>query len=296
MRIPWIRSARYAPVALLGLALLVGPGRVRAARRDPSDLGWGPLVPTPAHRQLVRAAGRARPEGGGRRGPAPDAAGRRDRRPRHRRRVLGQRRLHAYCGHGEVGPLAGRLPQGLGRQRFWEQRVSGLRRPRADGHCRPVAGARRPDHRAGGRDLHAVPQPDLRPAGGQGRHARSGIGLFFTFGASDGNPNPLQYFYNLGIGGNGVVPGRPQDTFGIGWARTQFSGDFVPLLRQTLDLGLTVEDAIELYYNAVVTAWLNATLDLQIVNPGLKKALDASGTLRGVNTAVMPRLRLYVRF
>ena len=30
MRIPWIRSARYAPVALLGLALLVGPGPIRA--------------------------------------------------------------------------------------------------------------------------------------------------------------------------------------------------------------------------------------------------------------------------
>ena len=96
-----------------------------------------------------------------------------------------------------------------------------------------------------------------QPAGDPTR----GIGLFFTFGASDGNPNPIQYFYNLGIGGNGVVPGRPQDNFGIGWARTQFSDDFVPLLRQTLALGLTVENAIELYYNAVVTPWLNATLD-----------------------------------
>ena len=100
----------------------------------------------------------------------------------------------------------------------------------------------------------------------------------------------------MGIGGNGVVPGRPQDNFGIGWARTQFSDDFAPLLRQTLDLGLDVEDAIELYYNAAVTPWLSATLDLQIVNPGLKKTLDASGTLREVNTAVVPGLRLYVRF
>jgi hypothetical protein len=46
----------------------------------------------------------------------------------------------------------------------------------------------------------------------------------------------------------------------------------------------------------VVTPWLNATLDLQVVNPGLKKTLDASGTPRDVNTAIVPGLRLYVRF
>jgi porin len=42
-----------------------------------------------------------------------------------------------------------------------------------------------------------------------GGDPKRGIGLYFTFGASDGNPNPIQYFYNLGIGGNGVVPERP---------------------------------------------------------------------------------------
>jgi porin len=68
------------------------------------------------------------------------------------------------------------------------------------------------------------------------------------------------------------------------------------LLRQTLELGLTVENASELYDTAVVTPWLNATLDLQIVNPGLKKTLDASGPLRDVHTAVVPGLRLDVRF
>jgi len=132
-------------------------------------------------------------------------------------------------------------------------------------------------------------QPDGDP--------KRGVGLFFTFGVSDGNPNPIQYFYNMGIGGNGVVPGRPKDNFGAGWARTQLSSDFVPLLRQApLGLSLNVENDFELYYNAVVTPWLNATLDLQIVDPALKKTLDASGTLRDVNTAVIVGLRLYARF
>ena len=91
----------------------------------------------------------------------------------------------------------------------------------------------------------------------------------------------------MGIGGNGVVPGRPRDSFGFGWARTDFSDNFVPFLRQRLDLGLKHEDAIEMYYNASVTAWLDVTLDLQIIDPGLKKTLDSSGTLQDVDTAVV---------
>ena len=70
-----------------------------------------------------------------------------------------------------------------------------------------------------------------------------GIGVFFAFGASDGNPNPVQYGFLAGIGGKGVIPGRADDSFGIGVARTQFSSEFVPLLRQTLNLGLEHEDA-----------------------------------------------------
>jgi porin len=43
-----------------------------------------------------------------------------------------------------------------------------------------------------------------------------GIGIFFTFGTSDEEANPIKYSYSAGIGGKGVIPGR--DTFGVGWA------------------------------------------------------------------------------
>ena len=108
--------------------------------------------------------------------------------------------------------------------------------------------------------------------------------------------NPIKYAYNVGIGGKGVVPGRPRDTFGIGWARTQFSDNFVPFLRQQLDLGLNKEDAVEMYYNASLTRWLNASLDLQIINQALNKTLNSSGQLQDLNTAVVLGLRLYTRF
>ena len=123
-----------------------------------------------------------------------------------------------------------------------------------------------------------------------------GIGIFFNFGTSDGEANPIKYSYSMGVGGKGVVPGRPRDTFGVGWARTEFSDDFLPFLRERLGLGLEREDAVEIFYNASITSWLNATVDLQIIEPALKKKLTSSGQLENADTAVVAGLRLYMRF
>ena len=94
------------------------------------------------------------------------------------------------------------------------------------------------------------------PAGAPDRS----IGVFFRFGASDGVANSIKYAYNVGVGAKGLWSWRPCDNFGIGWARTVLSDNFVPLLRQQLRLGLGHEDAIELYYNAAITPWFNAAL------------------------------------
>ena len=131
-------------------------------------------------------------------------------------------------------------------------------------------------------------QPDGNP--------HHGIGVFFAFGASDGNPNPIEYSLLSGLGGKGVVPGRPDDTFGVAFARTQVSSAFLPFLRQQLNLGLQHEDAVEMYYNISVTQWLNVTADLQIINPALKRAQNELGKLANVDTAVVAGARLRVRF
>ena len=132
-----------------------------------------------------------------------------------------------------------------------------------------------------------------QPAGDPKR----GIGLFFNFGASDGDANPVKYSYATGIGGNGVVPGRPHDNFGVGWARTQFSNNFVPLLRQRFHIGLDKEDAFEAFYNAAITQWLRMSLDLQVINTGLQKTLSSDrNSLNGVDTAVVGGVRMYIRF
>ena len=128
-------------------------------------------------------------------------------------------------------------------------------------------------------------------------HPDRGIGLFFRFGAADEDTSPVHYAYNVGIGGKGIVPGRPSDQFGIGWSRVDLSGNLVPFLRQQLDLGLEQEDTVELYYDAALTPWLGTTLDLQITNTALEKTLASSASrLRDMGTAVILGLRIYTRF
>ncbi|MGZ8922789.1 MAG: carbohydrate porin [Methylosarcina sp.] len=131
-------------------------------------------------------------------------------------------------------------------------------------------------------------QPDGDP--------KRGIGVFFNFGATDGNPNPIQYSYMMGVGDKGAFSGRPRDSFGIGWARTQFSNQFVPLLRERLGLGLDHEDAIELYYTAAVTPWLNVSPRLQVINSGLNKTLDENDQLQDMDTTVEASLRINILF
>jgi porin len=131
-----------------------------------------------------------------------------------------------------------------------------------------------------------------QPAGDPTR----GVGMFFGAGVSDGKANPIRYSYSVGLVGKGVVPGRPRDDFGIGWARTEFSDNFVPYLRSTFGLGLEHEDAVELYYSASVTPWLTLSPSLQIVNSGLNKTLDSSGDLKDLGTIYIVGARVGIRF
>lgn len=128
-----------------------------------------------------------------------------------------------------------------------------------------------------------------------GDHKR-GIGTFFSAGVSDGKANPIKYSFSLGLVGKGVVPQRPHDDFGIGWARTKFSNDFVPYLRRTFNLGLDHEDVIELYYNAAITPWLSLSPSLQVIFPALDKTLDDNGNFESLDTTYMVGVRAGIRF
>ena len=129
-----------------------------------------------------------------------------------------------------------------------------------------------------------------------GSDPNKGLGIFFRFGVSDGKVNPVKYAYDVGVSGNGIVPGRPNDTFGIGWARTELSNDLLPVLRRRFDIGLEREDAVEMYYNFALATSIGVSLDLQVVNPALTKTVTSSGGIKNVDTAVIGGLRVFVRF
>jgi porin len=128
-----------------------------------------------------------------------------------------------------------------------------------------------------------------------------GVGLFGRFGASDGNPNPIHYFYSVGIGGKGVIPGRPLlDEFGIGFyyinvSNLQFTG---PLQTRT---GLRDEQGFEVYYNFAITPWMKFTPDVQMVKPAQQRFIDFSTPIptvvnNNISTAIVLGLRLQMIF
>jgi porin len=126
--------------------------------------------------------------------------------------------------------------------------------------------------------------------------ATHGIGMFFTAGVSDGRANPIKNSFTLGLAGNGMVSGRPEDRFGIGYSRTEFSDYFMAGLRERFPLGLEHEDAIEVYYNFEVTPWLNVTPSLQAIRSALTKTLDANNEFQDLGTTWLVGVRVGIRF
>ncbi len=109
-----------------------------------------------------------------------------------------------------------------------------------------------------------------------------GFGLFGRIGVTDGEVNPVQQFYSIGLGGKGLIPGRDRDSFGIGYYYLVLS-DKLP---QLIQRGARDEQGLELYYNLAVTPWFHLTPDLQIISPARKS----------VDTTVVAGLRVRIDF
>jgi porin len=107
-----------------------------------------------------------------------------------------------------------------------------------------------------------------------------GIGIFGRIAFGDRNTDILEQFYSVGIGGQGMLPGRDRDRFGIGVYYTNFSNDLPGILLSDDEIGL------EIFYNIAATNWLYVTPDLQVIEPAGKRA----------TTAFLTGLRLQMRF
>jgi porin len=90
-----------------------------------------------------------------------------------------------------------------------------------------------------------------------------GIGAFFRYGHADSKRNDITNFWSIGFQYQGLFEDRDDDTLGVGFAQGFFSN--YASATYTDDY----ESAIELYYNARVTPWLNISPSVQyIANPG----------------------------
>lgn len=90
-------------------------------------------------------------------------------------------------------------------------------------------------------------------------------GIFGNVGFSDGNPNPIPAFFNLGLSGTSALPNRLQDNCGFGYYYVDVSNSLKDLAPNVLRLHN--EQGVELYYNYEVNPWFHVTPDVQLISP-----------------------------
>jgi porin len=126
-----------------------------------------------------------------------------------------------------------------------------------------------------------------------------GLGIFGRFGASDGNPNPMHYFYSIGVGGKGIIQSRPIDRFGIGCYYIDVGN---PKFRTILGTSSFLRDeyGFEAFHNFAITPWMQLTPDIQVIRPAQKEVITQTGpitfTRESVDTATVLGLRLQLVF
>jgi len=127
-----------------------------------------------------------------------------------------------------------------------------------------------------------------------------GIGVFGRFGASDGNPNFMRYFYSLGVAGKGVIPNRHNDRYGLGFYYIDANSPKLQGLFQKTRL-LRDEYGFEAFYNIAITPWLHLTPDIQVVRGAQKSkfTIDSLPTIvnkKSISPATILGLRMKIVF
>jgi porin len=140
--------------------------------------------------------------------------------------------------------------------------------------------------------LHEV---DASAGRGIGNSAKRGIGVFGRFGAAAGNPNPVQYFGSVGLGGQGLSASRPLDRFGAGLYYSNIN-------EVTFDRPVGTSSFLgdewggELFYNIAIRPWMLLTPDLQVIEPSQRERRVGPGRRESVKVATVLGLRLQLIF
>ena len=103
-----------------------------------------------------------------------------------------------------------------------------------------------------------------------------GWGVFGRFGIADDETSPIEDFYSIGLGGKGLIDGRDQDRWGVGYFLTGLSDELPAGVRDLYG----DSQGWEAFYNIEITPYLQITPDVQIIDPGRKD--QDSGLMLGV--------------
>lgn len=99
-------------------------------------------------------------------------------------------------------------------------------------------------------------------------------GLFGQVGISDGNPNPVDFSFLLGLGGNSFIKNRTQDKWGI--ALTNYSlSSIIDEQAEIENIPLRNELAIETFYQYWLNNWFSLGFDVQLTEPVVKESKTA---------------------
>jgi porin len=167
-------------------------------------------------------------------------------------------------------------------QQFDDEGLS-LSDPDSDGHPRKINGN-------GG--LYFIADQTIWQKKGEGDDVQE-IGLFFRAGNAQSDQSVFNYYLDGGITFNGVIPGRPDDSFGIATAYGHISSGIRGSVANENTFNGTslpepdAEQSIEVTYSAKITPWWTVQPDVQfIVHPGGSSAIPDALVL-GCRTTIV---------
>ena len=102
----------------------------------------------------------------------------------------------------------------------------------------------------------------------------------------------MHFFVSFGVGGKGIIPGRPLDRFGIGYYYIDVKSPKFTGLLGTRSF-LRDEYGFEAFYNFAITPWMQLTPDIQVIRPAQKEVITIG---KNVHTATVLGFRLQLVF
>jgi porin len=104
-----------------------------------------------------------------------------------------------------------------------------------------------------------------------GRQDLQGLGVFLQVGLADEDTNPVSWAIAGGLSGRGSIPGRDDDTWGVGY----FYNDVQDLDFELLELDKSTS-GLEIYYDIALLGSASLTLDAQWTRSAFESVDDAT--------------------